>query len=118
MASNRAIRFQELYSRRPDELRFDVTVIRDGAWVGGGAGGLETAEAEKAWRALLAQVDAMVQPVLRGLPNFAAGGAEVESVGFVLSHPGAPVQQWHPDEARTAGLVTVFVPLVDFGDAH
>jgi hypothetical protein len=106
VASNGAVRFKELYSRAPHEHRFDVTVIREGEFLGGGGD-------EGAWRALLAQVDAVVQPVLCGTPSFAAVGAAVESVGFILSFPGAPSQQWHPDDSHTAGLVTVFVPLID-----
>lgn len=112
------LQFAQIYSRSDKEHRYDVTVLRGGAWVGGAEiTGAASPGAEGAWRELLAQVDALVQPVLRGTPAFASA-AEIESSGFLLSHPGAPLQQWHPDDATTVGLVTVFIPLIGLTAAH
>ena len=111
-----ALQFRELYSRNGQERRFDVTVIDgSGAWVGGEQAVEE--DAEKAWRDLLVSVDSLAQPVLSGTSMF-AGGAHIESCGFIASFPGAPVQNWHPDEALTLGLATVFIPLVDLSSLN
>jgi len=112
------MQYLELYSRNGNERRFDVTLVdvRD-AWVGGA---VESAAVPAAWRTLFASIDALVRPVLSGLLPYAAEGtpAEIESAGFLLSEPGAPVQNWHPDEALTVGLATVFVPLVDLSESN
>lgn len=105
------LQYKELYTRNGKENRFDVALVdAGGAWVGGAS---ESGEAEAAWRALFGAVDALVQPVLRSTAAFAEAAAEIESAGFITSYPGAPVQNWHPDEALTLGLATAFVPLVD-----
>jgi hypothetical protein len=51
-----ALQFREIYARNAKEHRFDVTVVRGDAWVGA-VGGSADAQAEAAWRGLLAQVD-------------------------------------------------------------
>ena len=105
--------FRELYCRAPWESRFDVTLRALPAAVLPS----EAAFAEP-WNALLAAIDPLVKPVLVASGLF--GGEDelyVEAMGFVLSEPGAPGQQWHPDAER-AGLVNAFVPLVPLSDAN
>ena len=92
------LQFREIYSRSAREHRFDVAVLRDGAWLGRASGGDAVhasagpaeREAEEAWRALLAAVDAHVQPVLRGLPAFAEAALAVLDGWIAAGHVPNP----------------------------
>jgi hypothetical protein len=77
----------------------------------------DATDADADWASLLAAVEELVLPVLRGLPEF-GHGAFAEAVGFVNSLPGAAAQQWHPDIQRTPGLVNVFIPLIELTAKH
>ena len=108
-----APRFRELYCRAPWESRFDVTVPHAPS---------ETTAGEEPsagpWQSLLEAIDPLVKSVLVASGGF--GGEDelcIEAMGFVMSQPGAPGQQWHPDSERT-GLVNAFVPLVHLSDAN
>ena len=118
-----ALQFMELVSRHPRECRYDVTCINERLKIGGARAEESSAPLpdsdDAAWVALLAAVDALVQPVLRRQAEdtgSAHAAFHAEAVGFVLSLPGAPLQQWHPDDAYRVGLYNVFVPLVDLSE--
>ena len=113
-STERCIQFQELASRHPKEDRFDVTVMYNK-----GASLLDPSGSEPgtaAWRTLVVEVDQLVQPIFRQL---AVGQTfHAEAAGFVMSHPGAPSQQWHPDDLDTSGLYNVFIPLIDVTETN
>eukprot|EP00966_Prymnesium_polylepis_P190923 4424755-Prymnesium_polylepis.1 len=116
-----ALQFKELVSRHPRECRYDVTCMNERLDIGPSTDSDAGDEDDAAWAALLAAVDALVKPVLREADG--ADGASrhehaAESVGFVLSQPGAPLQQWHPDDGLKVGLFNVFVPLLDLTSAN
>lgn len=91
-----ALQFRELVSRHPRECRFDVTCFNERLQISDSSAGANQ------WVELLAAVDALVQPILLMQSDHAGSTYHAEAVGFVLSQPGAPVQQWHPDDACAA----------------
>ena len=116
------LKSREVCQRGRSTRRYDMAVSNGSTYADHAGDAIPWEELElSSWEALHAAVDTWARPVAQAALLLRGGSqklsVETPSAGCVTSFPGTPDQYLHRD-GDAAGLINVFIPLVDTTEAN